>query len=331
MIKSLRLAKEEMDDLDIANSSNQIFETRDNAKQFCIASLKNAISRLEEQINDYEKSIKNCKVSLRKKNTLLKRYDKSEDNTLQKGFEKRFSPGDIVYWCHHTGNANYSVHYGMVDKQFSDVVVIDYIVPRERRRVDGVPIDEFQSEQRYRKLPKGWTYNTQLFELTWDDLSEEEKVFCLDITKPDSLKIAYDKGFLVKDKTIFHGSVEDEITKEGFRIVKKYSTCKHHIDHVSIFPYKVYFTYEEAKKEVNDNITEFYRQAALSDYDWSVEQIDKTLDQWRAITDSSEMEQQEYRDWLLSLKNIEDIETRVFGGNIQWKYWKNKNWNYIEL
>lgn len=250
---------------------------------------------------------------------------------MQENIRKRFSPGDIVYWCHHKGNADYSVKYGMVDEQFSDAVIIDYLAPRERRRVDGIPIDKFQSEQRYRKLPKGWTYNTQLFELTWDDLSEEEKTFQIDIANSRSIKSAYDKGYLVKDKTIFYGDIKAEITKEGFRIVKKYPMWKHHIDHVSIFPHKVYFTYEEAKKEVNDNIAEFYRQAALSDYDWSVEQIDRTLDRWRAITDSSEKEQQAYRDWLLSLENVEDIETRVFGGNIQWKYWKNKKWNYIEL
>ena len=251
---------------------------------------------------------------------------------MRAGFERRFNQGDIVYWCHHKGNADYSVHYGMVDEQFSDAVVIDYIVPRERRRVDGVPIDEFQSEQRYRKLPKGWTYNTELFKLTWDDFTPEEKEFVLDISKPETLKEAYDKGYLVKDNTIFHGVIEDEITKDGFRIVKKYPRESfHHIDHVSIRPDKVYFTYGEAKKEVDENIAEFHRQASLSDYDWSVEQIDKTIERWRYVTDSSPKAMKAYRDWLLNLENIEDIETRIFGGNIQWKYWNKKKWNYIEL
>ena len=139
---------------------------------------------------------------------------------MQNGFEKRFNQGDIVYWCHCDGGGEYSIHYVMVDEQFSDAVCIDYLVPRERRRVDGVPIDEFQSEQRYRKLPKGWTYNTKLFELTWDDLSYEESILILDVTKTETIKEAYDKGYLVKDSTIFHGVIEDEITKDGFRIVK---------------------------------------------------------------------------------------------------------------
>ena len=31
------------------------------------------------------------------------------------------------------------------------------------------------------------------------------------------------------------------------------------------------------------------------------------------------------------MKNVEDIETRIYGGQIQWKYADKKRWNYIEL
>ena len=89
--------------------------------------------------------------------------------------------------------------------------------------------------------------------------------------------------------------------------------------------------YKEAKKEVDENIAEFHRQAALSEYDWSVEQIDKTLKRYQIINDVTYEEVKQYRDWLLAMSNVEDIETRIFGGNIQWKYWKNKRWMNIEL
>lgn len=249
---------------------------------------------------------------------------------MKKGYEKRFKQGDIVYWCHQKGH-EYSVHYGMVDEQFSNVVVIDYLAFRECRRINGIPIDEFESEERYKKLPKGWNYSTDLFEITYDDFTEEEKQLKSSIANPKTIKEAYDKGLLVKDSTIFHGIIEAEITKEGYRIVKKYPMWKYHVDHVSVRPDKVYFTYEEAKKEVDDNIAEFNRQANLSDYDWSVEQIDKDLNLWKGMYAIPEKEVQRYRDWLLALDNVEDIETRVFSGNIQWKYWKNKRWNFIDL
>lgn len=249
---------------------------------------------------------------------------------MRNGFEKRFKTGDIVYWCHREGH-RYSVRYGMVDEQFSDAVIIDYLATRERRKINGVPIDDFENDTRYKKLPKGWTYNTVLYEVTYEDLTQAEKDFVFDIKNPDCIKDAYNKGYLVKDSTIFHGVVDAEITKDGYRIVKKYPMYKYHTDYASVRPNKLYFTYEEARKEVNDNIAEFNRQANLSDYDWSVEQIDKTIDRWKIYHDASEKEVEAYHNWLVNMENVEDIETRIFGGQIQWKYWKNKKWNNIEL
>lgn len=248
---------------------------------------------------------------------------------MREGFEKRFNNGDIVYWCHRRGH-EYSVHYGMVDEQFSDAVVIDYLAYRERRRVNGILINKFEDDH-YKKLPKGWTYNTKLYEITLDDLTEAEKEFVFDIKNPACIKDAYDKGYLVKDSTIYHGIIDEDITKDGYRIVKKYPMYQHHIDHTSVRPDKVYFTYEEAEKEVNDNIAEFKRQASLSEYDWSLEQIDKTIDKWKIFHDASESEAKKYHDWFVGMKNVEDIETRISQGCIQWKYWKNKKWNFVEL
>lgn len=109
---------------------------------------------------------------------------------IQKGFEKRFKHGDIVYWCNKSGN-EYSVKYSRVDEQFSDAVCIDLLEPKETRYIDGVPIDEFKDNQKYRKLPKGWTYNTKLFSLEWRTDPKDEKLFnelCVKIDDPDSIK-----------------------------------------------------------------------------------------------------------------------------------------------
>lgn len=250
---------------------------------------------------------------------------------MKQGFEKRFKNGDIVYWCHSEGNGRYTVKYGMVDEQFSDAVVIDHLTARERRLVNGIPIDEFESETKYKKLPKGWTYDTRLFEITHSDLTDEEISFLIDFKNPETIKQAYDLGYLVKDCTIFHGVIEAEITKEGYRIVKKYPMWKHHIDHVSIRPDKVYFTYEEAKDEVDKNVKEFERQLSLTDYEWSVEHICKNLDIFKAIHDLSERDIDAYREFILGMDNVENIETRVYQGQIQWKYEDKKRWNYIEL
>ena len=73
-----KIVKSEMDDMDIAGSAHHCFDTRKEAEQYCIDSLKNDIQRLENRVNDYEKSIKECKSTLRKKNTLLKKYVKED-------------------------------------------------------------------------------------------------------------------------------------------------------------------------------------------------------------------------------------------------------------
>lgn len=245
---------------------------------------------------------------------------------INKRKQKRFNKGDIVYWCHRRGH-EFSVHWGMVYEQFSDAVCIDYLSPKERRLVNGIPIDEFESETRYKKLPKGWSYDTKLFEITYDD-SEN---YSIDITNPTSIKEAYQKGYLVEDYKIFHGVIEAEITDKGYRIVKKYPSGLHHISSVSIRPDRLYTTYEEAKKEVVANVAELIRQSNLTDEEWSIEQIDKTLNRWQRVYGATDELKNQYRDWLLAMGNVEDIETRLYDGNVQWKYWKNKRWNNIEL
>lgn len=252
--------------------------------------------------------------------------------------DKRFTKGEIVYWCHQKGH-EYSVHYGIVDEQYGFNVYIDYLEPRERRRiysdyVKGVPIDEFETEERFHKLPKGWTYSTKLFEIRQDPLTQEELDFKLDINKPETIEKAYDKGFLVERTKIFHGVINTEITKDGWRICKGYTQdwgINKTSDYTTVTCSKVYRTYQEAQNEVDEHIAEFKRQLALSDYDWSVEWIDKVLNQWKHIYGATDSEVKQYRDWILAQDDVENIEVRIFCGNLEWKNWnKHKKWHGIE-
>lgn len=73
-----KIIKAEMDDVDIAGSKFHSFETRDKAKQYCIDCLNKEIEQIKSRIDNYEKSIKDCKAALRKRKTILKKYDKVE-------------------------------------------------------------------------------------------------------------------------------------------------------------------------------------------------------------------------------------------------------------
>lgn len=177
----------------------------------------------------------------------------------------------------------------MVDEQFSDAVCVDFLETKENRYIDGIHIDEFRKENdpKFKKFPKGWTYNTKLYEIETITNHEDEKLFnelCVRIDNPESLKKAYELGLFVKSNTKFHGTIETDITKEGYRVITKYPM-----------------------------------------------QIDKTLGFWQRKTDATDEEMNAYRKWILDMKNVEDIETRIFDGNIQWKYEKNKKWNNITL
>lgn len=256
--------------------------------------------------------------------------------------EKRFESGEIVFWCHQRGH-EYSVHWGIVDEQIDFNVYIDYLEPRERKMIfsdyikelkNGVPIDKFETEQHFHKLPKSWSYNTELFRIEYDDLSKEEKEHLIIFDIPETIKVALDKGWIVKRSEIFHGNISTEITSNGWRITKGYVQdygIGRKPNYTTVNCRKVYRTCGEAKKEVDEHIAEFQRQAALSDYEWSVEQIEKTLDRWKAIYGVSENEVDQHRQWLLSQDDVENIEVRISNGDIQWKIWnKHKKWHNIE-
>ena len=246
---------------------------------------------------------------------------------------KTFKDGDIVYWCHQCGH-KYTVEFGMVNAEYSYpcAIYVDYLMPRERRNVNGVPINEFETETRYKKLPKGWTYDTQLYQITYDELSDEEKN--IDMTNPKTIKEAYKKGYLVKKENVFCGYIDEEITKDGYRLVKKYYSPQLDrgvIYSATLIPSDLYLTHQEVKDIIDKKVSEFYKQAEMSDYDWSVKEVNKTLEHYKLLTQCSDREIQRYRDWILKLDKIEDIETRVFQRCVQWKYLKNQRWNTIEL
>lgn len=99
---------------------------------------------------------------------------------------------------------------------------------------------------------------------------------------------------------------------------------------ISLPPYEVYSEYEEAQKALDEYDKERERIANLSDKDWSIEQIKKTIETWSGLYRVEPDDVLKATNFLLSLKNIEDVEVRIFSG-LQWKYWKNKKWNSIDV
>ena len=257
---------------------------------------------------------------------------------MEAGYELRFKNGDIVYWCQYI-QGKCVIHYGMVDTQFSDVVCIDLLVPKDCRTVDGVPIKEWKPDYRTHKLPKNWTYNTILFEYGHtDDFSEiSEKYKNLDITDKSQILEAYNEGWLVKSIDNCHCCIEADVGKGTYTLKKdwnkKFGYAEYYsgINIVSVSPPKVYDNYQDAFDEKLKYEAEFQRVQNLTDLEWSIEQIDKILDHWSGLYHIPDNQKKSYRDFIMNLSDLEDVEVRMNAGNIQWKYWKNKRWQNIEI
>ncbi len=248
--------------------------------------------------------------------------------------DKNWQVGDIVYWVHKDGWES-TVHWGRIDEVFSDALCIDYLEPYERRMVNGIPIDEFESETDYRKLPKGWKplmpYDS-LFTITYNPWPVALSNLRYD--NPDQIKKAYEDGLLVKSSSIFKGEITADITDKGYRIIKRYPVWymsnPHRPNTATVQYSNAYRSFVEAKAICDAQIQEFKRQASLSDLEWSIEQIDNDLNRWQTLYGKTDEEKKELRDKLLKMDNLEDLETRIADGDIQWKYWKNKKWHDIE-
>ena len=212
----------------------------------------------------------------------------------------KFQSGDVVYWVGRRRHSPYEcyVDYGIVDEEFSDGVCVDRLHIRDNRYINDIPYKEFPSVTKWQKLPKGWTYNTELFEMEWRN-NDWAVLNTLRIDNPEDIKKALELGILIYLVTL-----------------QKDNAFK---------------TYEEAQAVIDAQEAEWKRQSELTDEEWSIEQIDHDLQRWAKIYSKSSEEVQKIRDFLLGMDKVEDIETRAFGEDFQWKYWKNKKWRTIVL
>lgn len=241
--------------------------------------------------------------------------------------DKNWQIGDVVYWMHKDGFKP-SIHYGIVNEVFHDCLIVDYLEPYERRLVNGIPIDDFVSEEKYHKLPKGWTYNTPLFSLTWEEIPEQcNRV--INIQDPKSIKQLYELKLLVPRSTIFQGEITADVTRDGYRIIKRHQPW-YMADNKPPQAYVQYHeakrTYQEVKELCYAESIEYNRQASLSDEEWSMEQINKTLDRWQYLYGKTDEEVANIRTKLFSKDDLKDLEVRIADHQIQWKYDHHKKW-----
>ena len=194
---------------------------------------------------------------------------------------KNYPIGSVVYFIKKYGY-KWEVAYGIVEEHYVDTICLQLYELLDTRLVNGIPIKDFKTPTRWQKLPKNWSYDTKLFEITYGKYLHDPKDYSLE--KPDDILKAIKDGVLVKVQDNDHAHIEDEIdSKQGWRILRKYRVYEYHPTFISVKYYEVYDSYNKAKEVINEHEAEFKRQSELSDYDWSVEQIDKILNRWAYI------------------------------------------------
>lgn len=246
---------------------------------------------------------------------------------------KHYHKGDIVYWIYSNINSKHKIMWGVVEDEFADGVLVSRYVVKDYQTCDGVPVTEMDFPTPWRQLPKGWTYNTRLFEcghsLTAEEFEKGNKFIRGEFdTDKDALRALIESGLLVPAYDTMHfdyGHVTAEVEKGRFRLRYEWQKWSHEIAQSVRHWRELYDTYEEAMKVVEDEIAECQYISNLSDYDYAVWNMNDRLEKWRTPNMTDEFIE-EVRQWLLQLKDFEEYEFRGVCNGFQYKKWNNKKW-----
>lgn len=238
--------------------------------------------------------------------------------------------GSVAYYIEHNSFDKWKVDYGIVEAHYTHSIVLTMLdVNKTGRTVEGTPFSDFRMTE-WRKLPKGWSYDTDLVgnSLQWSNAIElNEKYKLIDITDPNSILQAYKSGVLIEVEKNDYGVIDAEIDKKyGYRIVKKYPMWqKIKAWNKSFYYYDVFKDYKSAQEVIDEQRAELKRISEMTDKEYSIHMFTERIDS--SIYDEN---YKEYcKSFLMAQDNIEDIVVRVSNKGIDWRYEKNKRWNTI--
>ena len=251
---------------------------------------------------------------------------------------REIKEGQIVFFLerHNMSPHDFYIGYGVVDFYSCTDVCVDWLGFKDNRIVvtlDGkrTPFTEFKNDMEYRKLPKGWTYNTKLYDIEYDDSDDEIKKEILSIKGLDKqVREAYNRGILVKKTLIDYESIDAFVDKDGYKLSRKLPMWTQHRTGSTYRYDELFATSDEAKKALDDYKAEQTRKANLSDREYTLEDIHKTVNRHKTVYRASDEYYKNVLDFFENrCDNVEDVDVRIYGGVIQWKYYNKKKWNSL--
>lgn len=251
---------------------------------------------------------------------------------------RNIKEGQIVFFLerHNTQPHDFYIGYGVVDFYSCTDVCVDWLGRKDNRIVvtlDGkrTPFAEFKNDTEYRKLPKGWTYDTKLYDIEYDNSDAETINKILSLKGVDKqVRTAYDCGILVKKTLTDYEGIDATVDKDGYKLSRKLQMWVQHRTGGTYRYDELFATFDEAQEALDAYKAEQTRIANLSDREWVLEDVHKTVNRHKNIYHESDEYYEKVLDFFENrCDNIEDVEIRIYGGVIQWKYYNRKKWNSL--
>lgn len=249
-------------------------------------------------------------------------------------YVEKFPQGSVVYYIE-TESYGHIVKFGLADEYFHDALYIKLLHLKDTRLINNIPYNEFKTPTRKQKLPKGWTYRTSLF-TEGDDTSYYEEFRKIKISEPETILDAYNKGYLIDAEKYDASWIKPVVGQDGYYLTREYPSMYSYptrrVKPYIFVPYhKVYHTYEEAQKVIDDWKAEQQRRAAQTDYEWNAENLDYELNRFQHMYNKSDEDIQQIRDFILALPDFEDLEFKIFNKIFQFKNCNEKKWRNAEF
>lgn len=257
-----------------------------------------------------------------------------------------FPNGSVAYYIYYRGLGKLGVEFGIVEENYADSVALHLYTFPDGRCIDGIPWDRYETPSEWRRIPKsskvlGETLCDCLSQRTtiqYPPIFEENKDLIGRIvtrTTPDTLSEdvleAVQKGILVSRDAVRSVVPETESDSRRcyYRITADWRSAPYRPTYITMYLHELYHTYRDAQEEIERRRQEAIRLQNLSDYDFAVEEIDRTLDRWKAVYRIPDDVVRETRQKLLSLPETENVLVRLYMGNVEWRYERNKKWKSV--
>ena len=264
---------------------------------------------------------------------------------------KNLKKGTIVYYVtdrfrkcyadHMAWNVEFGVFDGLSSYRISkDNVMISQsegiVLTLERKDCrwvktltsDWMPFYKFKSETEMHKLPKKWSYDTDLF---WVENRYPQDCFNFDIRNRKKIKQLYDEGWFVELDKNDHRHIEAEFDHDYYKVVKKasfYSNIHQKPLFYNLPHNRIFFNYDEARKKAKQLYEIEKNLSLIALHNNCMEGLEEHL---MFISDLER--RAKYRRKILSMGEIEKFILRHVGDKILWAYRNAKSlkWQEVEI